>query len=839
MKGWRKHIFYRVRQVVQVLSFTLFVCLLIYADPLSEHGKTVNYFLRLSPLSAIGAMVASREVILKFWPSLIVLISSIFLGRYFCSWMCPFGTTIDITDKLFSRKRDKREVSSKTYSSAEKPCTTSTYNGRQLKYYILAFLILSLFFTNQMVGWIDPLSLANNTYTIIIHPYSVSIIDSFFYFFYDIPLLNLLVKPLHEGFKAILFAFHPPLFRHHYIFLILFTGIVSFGMAYRRYWCRNLCPLGALFALLSERALFKRVVSEDCTLCRQCIKTCGMGAINNNGKGTLSGECTLCLSCQKTCPVSAVQFKRIQPLNQTVRIDLSRRRLLTAGLFSIASLPILNLNLSRVSGNNNPSIIRPPGAITTNRFTALCVRCGECMRICKTNGLHPVVFEDNLANVWTPTLVPRLGYCDYECILCGMVCPTGAIKQLELAEKQALVIGKARINQSRCIPWVGFSRLSELKRAWEDVNCGVCEEVCPIPIKAIRFDPYIVSEGKEIRRVFVVEDVCIGCGFCEKVCPVPGIAAIRVEGIQPQLINQRLKGVATAATEDLVTRFFPDSIGTWVKESSPVVYKGRERLFEYIDGGADPYLSYSFIQVAICNYLMKRSRIRAKVDIWEFACSDDAYGVFSKDRAGDRIALGDEGAIYDNYLWMWKGRYFIAIEPQEGYSEITMQDVITLGDGIVSTMPRKNVSPPHIVNLMPLEGLFTSSVKFFHEKIILDNIYISNKPIKDNIFILNKETDAVIGEYKIEEDGQPMKLMIVKYPDDAIARQASQNLIKLRNEWGGVVIASDPIQIFVDSKNQFCSVYQKDNLLISTFFAPSSLVAEEYINKVLGLLNDQ
>ena len=41
---------------------------------------------------------------------------------------------------------------------------------------------------------------------------------------------------------------------------------------------------------------------------------------------------------------------------------------------------------------------------------------------------------------------------------------------------------------------------------------------------------------KEIRRVYVREEACIGCGFCEKVCPVNGRSAIVVEGIQPQVM---------------------------------------------------------------------------------------------------------------------------------------------------------------------------------------------------------------------------------------------------------------------------------------------------------------
>ena len=859
---------YRIRQSVQVLSFIVFICFLVYIDPLTEQGQTVNFFVRLSPLSAIGAMIAARELIINFWPALIVVISTIILGRYFCSWVCPFGTTIDITDKFFLRKRDKKNGNLAEQTNTGKPHENSfppsrtiltredkllsfhLYDKRRLKYYILIFLIVSFIFGVQMVGWFDPLSLATNAYTILVHPYIVTVTDIFFHLFYDIPLVEIVMKPIHALLRTILFAFHPPFFRSHIIFLLIFICIISFGLVYRRYWCRNLCPLGALLALVSDWALFKRVVNSSCTSCRSCQIECGMGAIKDDGKGTMEGECTLCLKCQGVCPGNAINFTRKQDVKQSLAIDLSKRKVLTAGFLGLASVPILRLSALGAVGKKNPLLIRPPGASTENKFISKCLRCGECMRVCKTNGLHPVVFESRLSDVWTPTLVPRLGYCDYECTLCGKVCPSGAIKKLNKEEKQTVVIGKAVIDHNRCIPWVGFSNLPSLKSEWKDVNCAVCEEVCPIPIKAIRFDPYIVDKDKGIRRVYVDEDICIGCGFCEKVCPVTGAAAIKVEGIQPQIISKRLKELKEGQSPPSgpsVTKYFPESIGTWQKESKPVVYVGSDNLFKYINGGADSYLSYSFVQVAAANYrsakteknikerIIKEKSI--KIDIWEFENSDDAYGVFSKERAGDMIDIGNEGAIYDNYLWIWHGRYCITIEPQDGYGDITSKEVTILGNSIVSDMPRSNNKPPGIVSFMPLKGLIPSSIKFFHEKINLDNIYISNQFIEENVFILSKKADAVIGEYKVKEDVPPLKLMIIKYTDINTAGKAFQNLVDLKNAQGERLVSfSDALLTYVDSQKQFNSIYKKDVFLIATFLAPSSVDSEEYIKKVLEVL---
>ena len=80
-----------------------------------------------------------------------------------------------------------------------------------------------------------------------------------------------------------------------------------------------------------------------------------------------------------------------------------------------------------------------------------------------------------------------------------------------------------------------------------------------------------------------------GLRFCEKVCPVLGTSAIVVEGMQPQTKIERQK-------DSFITNFFLETIGEWERVASPNIYEGKDRLYEYIDGGAEPYLSYSFIR---------------------------------------------------------------------------------------------------------------------------------------------------------------------------------------------------------------------------------------------------
>jgi Pyruvate/2-oxoacid:ferredoxin oxidoreductase delta subunit len=141
------------------------------------------------------------------------------------------------------------------------------------------------------------------------------------------------------------------------------------------------------------------------------------------------------------------------------------------------------------------------------------------MRVCIANGLQPAVFEAGLIGVWSPVLIPRMGYCEYNCTLCGQVCPTGAIRRLEPAEKARVRIGLAEFDRNHCLPWKG------------DSECIVCEEHCPTPEKAIKLrDETVETPGgtRTFKRPYVDEKLCIGCGICETKCPLPDRSAIVV-----------------------------------------------------------------------------------------------------------------------------------------------------------------------------------------------------------------------------------------------------------------------------------------------------------------------
>jgi Pyruvate/2-oxoacid:ferredoxin oxidoreductase delta subunit len=144
------------------------------------------------------------------------------------------------------------------------------------------------------------------------------------------------------------------------------------------------------------------------------------------------------------------------------------------------------------------------------------------MMACPTGGLQPDLGKGGLEGIFSPVLVPRVGYCEFNCTLCGQVCPTHAIKELTIPEKNATIIGKAYIDPARCFPHA-FG-----------VNCAVCEEHCPVVGNAIQFRETgeLSLDGTPLRKPYIIYDRCVGCGICEFKCPIGGEAAIIVTSVE-------------------------------------------------------------------------------------------------------------------------------------------------------------------------------------------------------------------------------------------------------------------------------------------------------------------
>ncbi len=504
------------RKLVQYTALLVFLTLFVASRRGSWPPDLVNIPMRLDPLAILANLLASKTFLAGSTLALLVVILTLVFGRAWCGWLCPLGTTLD----LISLKRWRLALRGKGSANQglEDREGDPPDGWRSVKYGLLLTILIAAFFGNLTLLIFDPLTLFFRTLTASLWPAIDQLITVVETVLYPVPALADPISNLDMWLRPNLLPTEPVFYRQAWLFAVVFAGVIALNLFAQRFWCRYLCPLGGLLGLLSKVALFRRVVSAECKGCTICTQVCPTGTVDpSHGYASDPSECTLCLDCLESCPRSTIQFTpRLSPAAWN-RYDPSRRQALAT--FGIAIAGIAMFRSDALAKREEAFNIRPPGA-RENNLLEKCVRCGECMRACPTSALQPAMNESGLEGLWTPLVIPRLGYCDYSCNACGQVCPVQAIPALNLEQKRQRIIGKAYLDQNRCIAWADHK------------DCIVCEEMCPLPEKAVYLEEAEVKDSQGATRTIqlpsVDRELCIGCGICEYKCPVNGEAAIRV-----------------------------------------------------------------------------------------------------------------------------------------------------------------------------------------------------------------------------------------------------------------------------------------------------------------------
>jgi polyferredoxin len=666
----------RLRRLSQTLFLGLFLVLLCkteFRGSFQPGGLEfrlpypVRAFLETDPLIAIANALATRALYRGLLWSLAILIPTLFLGRFFCGWICPLGTLNHLVGNIRSEKKlGRQRITSNRYKQ-----------WQTFKYYLLFALLLAALLGGALVGIFDPIALA-------VRSLALSILPAWNY------ALNALLERSH-GHAAplsVLLSFKQAHFRQGFLLGAIFIVILALNLRITRFWCRALCPLGALLGLASRWSILGlEKHPAHCEDCNRCLLHCQGGDDPIPGAPWRKAECHLCMNCVADCPESGIQFRFFPAApgsNAIEGVDLKRRKVLAGLAAGAVTIPLLRANTG-LSAEPHERLIRSPAALDEKQFLARCIRCGECMKVCPNNALHPAFTEAGWEGIWTPVLVPRVGYCEPSCTLCGQVCPTGAIWEFTSKEKawvgvpsgpgadaRPIRLGTAFYDRGRCLPWAMAT------------DCIVCEEWCPTSPKAVYLRPAEVTDAagnaRQVRQPYIDPERCVGCGACEYACPVRDRPAVYVTSA----------GESRSQTNQILLRPAAKPM-SWLPESGDApgwTKVGQTRLFEaadlwkYVDGDAERYLRAGVRRTLTANYRYANT-VEAVADIHLMDTPQGAAAIFeSESPAGSRpVALGDAGRSYGQSLTFHRGAFFVRLVAYQDTPQ-TEGALVGLGQGI-------------------------------------------------------------------------------------------------------------------------------------------------------------
>lgn len=528
------------RRATQVLCLGLFLFLLVntaFRGTFTAGAETavrlpypVEGFLLADPFVAAMTLVSTHTIYRGLAWSLVIVALTLVFGRVFCGWICPFGTL----HHFFAWVFPSRYVRGKSRVEANR-----TKGWQSLKYYLMIGFFGAAVAGSAIGGLFDPICIAVRAIGMGALPAmqylgirSATVVADT-----NVRALQTVSDASQDFLSRAVWTSSQVYFHQTWFIAFLLIAILFMNRFIPRFWCRALCPLGAFLGAMSRFALFGMEKDHSkCTDCNLCLVHCQGADSPQGGVKHRQDECHMCLNCETACPEDVIKFRFLPNRKGTQQVpDLGRRTVLAsaaAGAVAIPSLRIANWPDRAYS----EKVIRPPGSVEEREFLERCIRCAECMKVCPNNALHPAFFEAGLEGLWTPILIPRIGYCEFSCVLCGQVCPTGAIQKIDEKQKMGIgqkpvSIGTAMYDHGRCLPWAMAT------------PCIVCEEFCPTSPKAIwaeevevpKRDDHYESKGEQakmltvkLQRPHVDPALCIGCGACEKVCPIVDKPAVYV-----------------------------------------------------------------------------------------------------------------------------------------------------------------------------------------------------------------------------------------------------------------------------------------------------------------------
>lgn len=453
-------------------------------DRMAKEKVPAFFFLVIDPLVSISTAFTSRTWEFSLAWALGILAVCVLFPRGFCGYLCPLGTLIDCFDWAIGKRVNLFKVKGEGW-------------WVHLKYYILLGVVVSGLFGILLSGVVAAIPVITRGMLYIIEPLQIGMMRGW----HQVPAVN----------------------AGQVISIGLFVTVLGLGLLRKRFWCRYVCPSGAVFSVFNFFRVSERKVESSCIHCNKCVEICPFDAIKADFT-TRTADCTLCQSCGGVCPTHAIKF--VERWNVTElkaendppvsEIKLARRGFIGASAAAVATAVGMRKAFGAELGKEGSYIpVRPPGSVPEEQFLQMCIRCGECFKACPNKVLQPVGFQQGLEGLWTPEVKADWNGCESSCNNCGQVCPTGAIRALPLIEKRDARMGLALMDLNTCLPHAGTGA------------CQACYDACAAAgYNAMEINRVGVKtdengepiEGTGFLAPIVLEDKCVGCGLCQSRC---------------------------------------------------------------------------------------------------------------------------------------------------------------------------------------------------------------------------------------------------------------------------------------------------------------------------------
>ena len=449
----------------------------------------------MAKAQALEAVLALNVVVI-----IALVVVTLVFGRIYCSVICPLGILQDIFGWIGKKAKKNRYSYSK-----------------ELKW--LRYIVMGLFIIAIIAGI--------GVFFQLLAPYSAfgRIMSSIFQPLYM--LGNNVLAGIAERADSYTFYSVDVWIKSLPVLIIaVVTLIALIILAWRngRTYCNTICPVGTVLSLLARHSLLKiRIDADKCKNCSLCTKNCKASCIDFKTHTIDYSRCVVCGDCIKSCKFGALKYtsptSHASGTSPSAPTDSSRRSFLLASALATTALAqkkLVDGGLPPIKAKQAPGRVTPltpPGSLSASNMEKHCTGCQLCVTKCPNNVLRP---STDLMSLMQPVMSYEKGYCRPECTLCSEVCPAGAIKLIDKAEKSSIQIGHAIVTVGECISAQGRD------------ECGNCERHCPVG--AIEMVPSDPDDDLSPYVPAVNEAACIGCGACEYVCPVRPFSAIHVEG---------------------------------------------------------------------------------------------------------------------------------------------------------------------------------------------------------------------------------------------------------------------------------------------------------------------